>query len=201
MGVEMAKAATRAVVSADRVVELPDPKYWGPALAALKTDKQRRFVWAMLYSPDQGNAARMAGFSDSSNGQACRARGCELMQREDVLAALHEVAWKRLNGFSLKAIDSLERIIDDPEHPKHLVAIGMALDRTGFAAQTEHRVTVEHKVDELQMKALAARFAEQYGVPAAKLLGHDGELIEETVARETYEVDGVSDKSAVDKDL
>jgi hypothetical protein len=58
----------------------------------------------------------------------------------------------------------------------------MVLDRTGFAAQTEHKVIVEHKVNDLQIKALAARFADQLGVPAAKLIGAnvaiEGEVVE-----------------------
>lgn len=162
-------------------LKCPPLESLGPKMQALKTDRQRQFVWSMLQAPTPTAASKMAGYSRGA------VTACELMQNEAVLEAIHEVAWKHLNGFGLKSIRALERIIDDPDHPKHLVAIGMALDRTGFAAQTEHKVTVEHRVDELQMKALAARFSDQYGVPAAKLLGHDGETIEGEVARETAE--------------
>jgi phage terminase small subunit len=134
----------------------------------------------LLYANNPTQAARLAGYSDKSEGAKVTAH--HLMQNPHVLEALHEVSWKRLNGMAVKAIAALEFIVDTPEHPKHLRAVEMVLDRTGFAAQTEHKVIVEHKVNDLQIKALAARFADQLGVPAAKLIGAnvaiEGEVVE-----------------------
>jgi hypothetical protein len=154
-------------------------------MQALSSDAQRRFVMAMLVENNPSSAARRAGYSDDKGGNRVRAH--HLMQNGEVLAALHEVSWKGLNGIAIKAIAALDRVVSDPDHPKHLIAVQMTLDRTGFAAQTEHKVTVEHKVDDLQLKALAARFAHDTGVPMQKLLGFndviDGEFepVTETV--------------------
>jgi hypothetical protein len=149
-------------------------------MQALSGDAQRRFVLALLQAHTPTAAARLAGYSDHK--EAAKVRAHHLMQNADVLAALHEVSWKKLNGIAVRAIEALDRVVADPDNPKHLVAVQMVLDRTGFAAQTEHKVTVEHKVDDLQLKALAARFAHDTGVPMQKLLGFndviDGEFKE-----------------------
>ena len=150
-------------------IELPPLDQMGPRMQALAGDAQRRFVYALLQSHTPTAAARLAGYSDHK--EAAKVRAHHLMQNADVLAALFEVSWKKLNGISIKAIAALDRFIDDTENPRWLDAAKMVLDRTGFAAQTEHKVTVEHKVDDLQLKALAARFAHDTGVPMQKLLG------------------------------
>jgi hypothetical protein len=161
-------------------IELPPLDEMGPRMQALAGDAQRRFVLALLQAHTPTAAARLAGYSDHK--EAAKVRAHHLMQNADVLAALHEVSWKKLNGIAVRAIEALDRVVADPDNPKHLVAVQMVLDRTGFAAQTEHKVTVEHKVDDLQLKALAARFAHDTGVPMQKLLGYnnvvDGEFKE-----------------------
>jgi hypothetical protein len=168
---------------------IPGPEELGPKMLALRDDRQRRFVWAMLYSPNQTQAAKMAGYSDTGDG--AKVRACNLMQSAAILDALHEVGWRRLHGAALKSIHALEAIVDDPAHPKHLHAVLATLDRTGFAAQTEHKVTVEHRVGDDQMKALAARCADLWGVSREKLLGND--VIEGEVLHQTAEaVDGES---------
>lgn len=166
-------------------LKIPGPAELGPKMAALSDDRQRRFVWAMLHAATPSEAARIAGYAANKGSE--RVRGCLLMQRADVLEALHEVGWKKLYGAAIKSIASLERVVDDPDHPKHLVAVAMVLDRTGYAAQTEHKVTVEHRVTDLQVKALAARFADEFGVPREKLLGTnvvEGDFTEVSVANE-----------------
>lgn len=160
---------------------IPGPAELGPKMVALKNDMQRRFVWAMLHTPNQTEAARRAGYSDS--GEGAKVRGCNLMQQADILDALHEVGWRRLHGAALKSIHALEAIVDNPDHPKHLHAVLATLDRTGFAAQTEHKVTVEHRVGDEQMRALATRCADLWGVSREKLLGGDdvieGEIVDD----------------------
>lgn len=150
-------------------IVIPGPKELGPKMLALRDDRERRFVWSMLYSPNQTEAARLAGYSDAGDG--CKVRGCILMQRQDILAALHEVGWKRLNGLALKSIHALEAIVDDKTHPKHLHAVLATLDRTGFAAMTEHKVTVEHTTNNEKMLGLARRLAAELGIDEAKLIG------------------------------
>jgi hypothetical protein len=162
------------------LIGLPPRDEWGPHLEALRDDRQRLFVVHMAAGFTAANAARSAGYSDTS--EAAKVRAHHLLQNGDVLAALHEVGWRVLRGVSVKAIHALNAVVDNPDDPKHLIAIGMVLDRTGYAAQTEHKVTVRHEMDELQLKAIAARFSMETGVPMQKLLGFndvvDGEFKE-----------------------
>lgn len=159
----------------------------GPKMLALRSDRERKFIWAMLYTPNQTEAARLAGYSDKSEGS--KVMGCKLMQRQPILEALHEVGWKRLNGAALKSIHALEAIVDNPSHPKHLHAVLATLDRTGYAAQTEHKVTVEHRAGDEYMRALAARCADLWGVSREKLLGGNDVI-------EAEAVDAVNDEVA-----
>jgi hypothetical protein len=160
------------------LIGLPPRDEWGPHLEALRDDRQRLFVVHMAAGFTAANAARSAGYSDTS--EAAKVRAHHLLQNGDVLAALHEVGWRVLRGVSVKAIHALNAVVDNPDDPKHLIAIGMVLDRTGYAAQTEHKVTVRHEMDELQLKAIAARFSMETGVSMQKLLGFndviDGEF-------------------------
>jgi phage terminase small subunit len=159
---------------------IPGPDELGPKMQALPTDKCRRFVWAMLHQPDVSKAARVAGYSDSGGG--ARVRGFELMQRDDIQEALHEVGWKQLRGAALKSIFALEAIVDDPNHPKHLHAVLATLDRTGFAAQTEHKVTVEHTFGKARMEEIARRLGANLGIDANKLIGvNETKVVEGTV--------------------
>jgi hypothetical protein len=153
---------------------IPGPEELGPKMLAL-SERQQRFVWAMLYSPNPTAAARLAGYSDASGG--CRVKGCQLMQSAAVLDALHEVGWRRLHGAALKSIAALEAVVDDPAHPKHLIAVQMVLDRSGFAAQTEHKVTVEHTLGGEKMKLMAERLAKELQVDPVRLLGVNREAV------------------------
>jgi phage terminase small subunit len=156
---------------------IPGPDDLGPKMQALINDQHRKFVWAMLHQPNPTNAAKVAGYSDKSEG--CKVRGCELMQRDDIQEALHEVGWKQLRGAALKSIFALEAIVDDPNHPKHLHAVLATLDRTGFAAQTEHKVTVEHTFGKARMEEIARRLGANLGIDANKLIGvNDTKVVE-----------------------
>jgi phage terminase small subunit len=151
---------------AEMTVSLPIPDELGPKMQAL-LPMQQRFVWAMMHIGDRTKAVMAAGYKASRAHQTAS----ELMQNTRVLDALHEVGWRKFSGMATKAIIALEKIVDDPDHPKHNWAIDAVLNRTGYATQTEHKVKVEHSINELQVKAVAARMAEQLGVDQTKLLG------------------------------
>jgi phage terminase small subunit len=170
-------------MSSEFGINLPSPDEMGPKMLALANDRQRKFVLAMLQTVKQAEAARLAGYSDT--GEGCKVRASELMQQDNILEALHEVGWKSLNGFALKAILALGRIVDDPEHPKHFHAIVATLDRTGFAAQTEHKVTVEHTFGKQRMEEIARRLGANLGIDANKLIG-----VNETKVVEGQVIDG-----------
>jgi hypothetical protein len=90
------------------------------------------------------------------------------------------------------AIASAQAILRDDKHPAHARMIETMLDRTGFGAKSEHKVTVEHR--DLTGPAMLARInelAEKFGIGAGKLPLIE-QVVQEEVPRETGTV-GESD--------
>jgi hypothetical protein len=162
------------------------------ALREIRDERRRAFAWNYVFCAGNGaEAARAAGYSDHL--EACKVAAHRQLQRDDVHAAIKELTTKYLFSLAPKAIFRLTEILDNPNHPRHIKAIEMALDRTGHAPQTEHKVTVEH-VNDGRFAELAARLATELGVERAKMLGENVKVIEhkaEDVSRGTIgESDG-----------
>jgi hypothetical protein len=161
----------------------------GPAMLALSTDKMRRFAVLMGCGElNASTAASRAGYSD--NGVAVVAH--RLKHRPDVQAAIREVAERVFENCMPLAIASAQAILRDDKHPAHARMIETMLDRTGFGAKSEHKVTVEHR--DLTGPAMLARInelAEKFGIGAGKLPLIE-QVVQEEVPRETGTV-GESD--------
>jgi len=134
---------------------------------------QRRFVMARVqYGGNQGQAARMAGYSDHLGND--RVAGHLLMQNENVLAAIREVSGKTLMFGTIMAANVLVEMLqrDDVEPKDKLKAAGMLLDRTGFgAAQT---INVNKTTTDRSGKAIMERLKElaaKHGMDPMKLIG------------------------------
>lgn len=117
---------------------------YGPAMQAL-TEKQRRYVQAMLANPF-GNPRRWAlaaGYSDAS--EAAKVSGHRLSHDPKIEAAADELARQYLGTMGpVLGIAVAMRIARNPKHPKQLRAAEMLLNRVGLHETTEHRVTVKH---------------------------------------------------------
>lgn len=149
----------------------------GPLMRAL-TEKQRRFVMAMACDPfgSASGWAKAAGYSDT--GEACKVRGSQLIHDPRIEAAVAEFARGCLNTVGpLLGTHALLTIAADREHPKHLRAVEMLLNRVGLHEKTEHHVSVAH-IDQTgaAMAERIKRLAEKYGIDAGRLLG--GERVE-----------------------
>jgi phage terminase small subunit len=151
---------------------MTDDEELGPEMAALN-ERQRRFVMAMIERPGitQGRAAKMAGYSPSSDG-LLRKTGHFLAHNSAVQAAIRAEAGKRLHSASLIAANVVVAMLtDDQVSPKEkLRAAGMLLDRTGFAAVQKIDVTRKDESGTAvldQIKQLAQRL----GLPVQALLG------------------------------
>jgi phage terminase small subunit len=136
----------------------------GPALRKL-TGKQRRFVEIMVENVGilPSKAAELAGYKQS---------GWRLMQDQDVIAAIHEVAGRRLRAHALVGADVLVRLaLDDGVAPAvRLKAAGTLLDRVGLGG--EQNINVNHNHSDNTGKALEARAR-----AAAGRLGMDPEEV------------------------
>lgn len=145
----------------------------GPKMLALRDDRQRRFAWLMACGePYAARAARKAGYSDVKEGAKVRAHG--LMHTAAILDAIEEASRKVLRGLAPLAIRQAKAVLDDPDHPSHARMIETVLDRTGFFAKTEHKVTVEHTVDVKELEDLARRLALENGIDPKRFIGMAG---------------------------
>jgi hypothetical protein len=160
------------------IPELPAREDWPPALAALRGDRQRKFAWAYLFSGGEGMAsARAAGYSDT--GEACKVRAFELLQRDDIQAALREISTKYLFSLAPKAIVRLGELLDKPDNHKHFDAIRLTMASTLFPERTSiehhHSGTIELSHTDAALEALT--YLRSMAVPREKLVeqfGHSG---------------------------
>ena len=165
-----------------RMIEVPD-EFCGPAMLALSA---RRRAFAYLMGCGESNAAkaaREAGYSDSSG--ADRVTAHHLMLHAGVQAAIKEVSSKALQHLAPTAIGAAKKILEDPKHPAHARIVETILDRTGFSAKTEHKVTVEHTADMAQLEEYARRLAVEQGLREDALLPSPKVIEGEVVARGT----------------
>jgi hypothetical protein len=151
--------------------DLPEAPELGQKMLALRDDRQRRFAWLVACGIMPTEAARAAGYSDVADGAKVRAH--DQMHNERVLEAIEECCRLVLRGLGPVAVRAARAILENPKHGFHGRMIETVLDRTGFVARTEHKVTVEHTVDTRELEALARRLAQESGIPVRRLLGTD----------------------------
>jgi phage terminase small subunit len=153
----------------------------GPAMRALRSDVQRKFVIA--YATNGGNAI-----------QACKAAGYlgtkmsgwRLLQRSDVQDALRELCEYELKSLTPAALMRMRQVLDDPNHKDHARTIFAVLDRTGLHAISETKTTVA--VDDKHLTQAIKMLAGELGLDAKRLLGGP-----KVVDAEVVEVDELAD--------
>jgi hypothetical protein len=112
-----------------------DERSLGPAMSAL-TEKQRRFVLELRHGP--------AGYG--SEVRAAR-EAPRTLHDPRVQEALREVGGKIIRAEAFQSIANVTAIARDLNHKDSLKANLALMDRGGFAVETHHHLTVEHKVD------------------------------------------------------
>jgi hypothetical protein len=161
------------------VPDMPLPDVLPEALRNLRDERWRRFCWNYVFNGAEGTeAARHAGYLDSGTG-AIRVRAHSLLQRDDIQEAIQALTGKYLFSLAPKAAMALDRLLDNPKHPKHDRAIDMVLNRSGHGETSKvdvnltGSVTVDHTTAALNdLRALLA-----LAVPREKLVevfGHSG---------------------------
>lgn len=154
----------------------------GPKMAALGEIRRRRFAWLVACGTVPTQAARDAGYGDpGKHSAAVRVRAHALMHDQKVLDAILEAGRKVLQGMAPVAFAAAKAILDDKTHPAHARMIETVMDRTGFAAKTEHKMVVEHTVDTAELETLARRLAAENGIDVRRLLGGpviEGEVVD-----------------------
>jgi phage terminase small subunit len=137
--------------SAEPLAVVPNDADLGPAMLAL-TPKQRRFVLELRHGPagygSEVRAARAAGYGTrSSSDLSMRVLAHQSLHNPRVQDALREVGGKIIRAEAFQSIKTTTAIAHDLTHKDCLKANLALLDRGGFAIETHHLVTVEHKID------------------------------------------------------
>lgn len=145
----------------------------GPAMQALPTDRQRAFVVAMLQygMRGYGKAALAAGFTGDDN--TLRVTGHRLAHDARIQEAIREEGQRMLGASVGLGVDFLTATLENPiaSTKDRLRAVELLFNRTGLPAQTEHKVTVEHKMSEEEKELRIAELAKKHGLNIDELLG------------------------------
>jgi len=157
---------TRAVVPLmPPLTELPE------AVQALRSEKERAFVWHYMWNGGNGaQAARDAGYSDVKGG--AKVRGFEVLLRDDVLEALRALGTRYLYSLQPLALIKLrEHLVSDNEKISQK-AVDMTLSRTGLSERTAVDVNVHGSVQVNHVDAAVEdlRRLKALGVPHEKLV-------------------------------
>lgn len=151
-----------------------DPQH-GPAFAKL-SPQQRAFVMAYLETGARSasEAARLAGYAAGGQEQSVRAAGHRLLQRDDVLAAIRELADRKVKTGAYVAMAVLLEIAQDASHKDRYKAAVEIANRSGMIVaqkvEHEHSVTPDAKEVIAQIRALG----KELGLNETKLLGAAG---------------------------
>lgn len=142
----------------------------GPAMLDL-TEPQRMFVlhYANTGGQNAAEAARRAGYGNSSESQAVAAS--KMLRQPRILAALREVADRRLKSGAILAASALVEIASDPLHKERFKAANELLNRAGLVVEGVSRVIVEDHRTVAEIERRVVDLAVRVGIDPAKLLG------------------------------
>ena len=155
--------------------ELTEIEEYCPAMSAL-TALQREFVYQWCEHPNYNGAQLVAAAGFQGNANTLRVTAHRLTHDEKILAAMNEEAGKRIKTGGLIGVQAIIKIALNEQHKDHLKAALALLDRTGFHALTEHKVTVDDKRPQTKAELVEAvrRVAAEAGLTAdaaEKLIG------------------------------
>lgn len=147
-------------------------------MQALRTDRERAFVWIYMFNGANGSkAAIAAGYSNVKEG--CKVRAHELLLREDIQNALRELTGRYLFSLAPVATIRLGKLLTSKNERVALKAVDMTLSRTGFSERTALDVNVSGQVQVSHVDAAVEdlRRLVALGVPEERLIetfGHSG---------------------------
>ena len=152
-----------------------DETQMGPAMRALRNDRQRLFVIILVQTGcSTADAAKHAGYSASSQN-VLASKGWQLAHDERIQAALREEGLKALRASSVAGITILSEIARNPNEAARdrISAVKEIMSRGGFGAVSEHTLNVVHR-SEQEVDAELMAVAKELGMSdeaTAKLLG------------------------------
>lgn len=157
----------------DDTIEIPrDWEQFGPKMRALPTDRQRAFVYCLVNNGGRATrAAAQAGYSTGGEYNAIGTAASRLMQQPDILDALEECTWRKLNGLAIAAVSGLEALIKNPQAKGHAKAVEMVLERTGFVAEKRLKIEDDRDEDGSKLAEKLLALCTKLQIDPAQLLG------------------------------
>ncbi len=165
-------------MSADQKDDESLPVEFGPAMQALPTDKQRRFVMALYdeEAPAKGDglliyAARAAGYGTAtSTDKALSVMANRVVHDPRTRAAIAEYSHAVVRTLPPEAVKALKEVIRNPKHRDHMRAINAVIDRVD---PVEHVVKVQDDrppslAATQEVLARIAELARRAGLPAPR---------------------------------
>ena len=144
----------------------------GPKMRALPRDTWRMFV--LLYTShgcrDAKAAYKQAFDREGRSEAATQVNASKLLHDQRIQEAVQEVCRAQLQTLLPRAVDVLQRVVNNPSHSENVkVALEIA-NRTGLHSVTEHRTTTTLG-DDKDAIARIGRMAMTLGIPLEQLLG------------------------------
>lgn len=157
-------------------MDIEKPKY-GPAMQKLN-ERQRLFVLNLMEFGDDNftRAARAAGYTDTGDPKttAIRLQAHKLAHDPRIQEAMLEEAKRRLQGGLILAVSTLVTHVRSADPKVALKAAEMLMNRGGIHALSEHKVNVEHTLNEEEMVKSIEMMAQKMGIDPSSLLGDAG---------------------------
>jgi hypothetical protein len=178
---------------------MSDHGTFGPAMRVLNP-RMRAFVTAWIETGIENwtELARLAGYE--GDRLTLKSTGYRVAHDPRVIAALKEEGQRVLDAGSIIAIKTLTHLSRTAAKDSDKIkAADMILNRTGFSATTEHKVTVEHITPQEKMREIE-RLAALFSIPIEQLRGMsapalalpapiDAEYVEVTEEKEPWETE------------
>jgi len=155
------------VGTALQIVE--DESAYGPAMRAL-SPKFRAFVHAKVQQGlSNRRAAQVAGYS-ATNDNVLDQSAYRLSHDPRIIAAIHEETKKLMHSEGANSIRVVVSIRDDltADAPVRLKAALALMDRSGFNAVSEQRVSVEHTMSDAEMDRRILMLCSELGIGDAE---------------------------------
>jgi hypothetical protein len=151
---------------------LPKAEY-GPAMLALPTDKQRKFVEMLFICKSNAEAAREAGYGRKNRTH--EAIAAHKLQRDPkIMAAIKEVGLSEAGIRRLpNALRARAEILSDIGHKDRARISEKIIERSIGAVESKHTMVVEH-VDHTKDALDTLRYMKSIGATREMLENHFG---------------------------
>jgi len=142
----------------------------GPRMQVLDGREQKFVVEYLRNGGNGADAARLAGYSNASDGAKVRAHA--LLSRVKILDALDEHGRKAFRGLLAPTLAAAKAILNNPSHPDHGKMVNSLLSRLGYGEKTavDVHVTGEIELNHTDAALRDLEIMQALGIPEERLI-------------------------------